>query len=157
MNIIRKIGIHALFIAFFISVFAVPAITVQGVDKNPVFAADVGGSSGRTTGGSSGRTIGGGGGSNCDSQHFCNPIAAQSLSGLLSSLLQVVTAIGAVVVVFFIILAGFNYVTARGDEKKIQSATKTFTWTAVGAAVILGAQVIADALKGTVDQLGVGN
>ena len=158
MNIIRKIGIHALFLAFFITVFAVPALTAQGVSQNLILAAgrDVGGSSGNNIGGSSGRNVGGGGGSNCDLQHFCNPIAANDLSGLLSSLLQVVTAIGAVVVVFFIILAGFNYVTARGDEKKIQSATKTFTWTAVGAAVILGAQVIADALKGTVDQLGVG-
>lgn len=84
---------------------------------------------------------------------FTNPIKATSIQEFLKSLLQVVTTIGAVVVVFFIILAGFNYVTARGDEKKIQAATKTFTWTAVGAAVILGAQVIATAIQGTVNQL----
>jgi heme/copper-type cytochrome/quinol oxidase subunit 2 len=85
---------------------------------------------------------------------FTNPIKAQDLSELLTSLLQVVTTLGAIVVVFFIIVAGFNYVTARGDEKKIQSATKTLTWTAVGAAVILGAQVIATAIQGTVNELG---
>lgn len=85
---------------------------------------------------------------------FCNPIAADDLSTLLSDLLRVVTLIGSIVVVFFIILAGFKYVTARGDEKQIQSATKTLTWTAVGAAVILGAQVLADAIQGTVNELG---
>ncbi len=88
---------------------------------------------------------------------FDNPIKATSLQGFLSSLLKVVTMLGAIVVVFFIIFAGFNYVTARGDEKKIQAATKTLTWTAVGAAVILGAQVIATAIQGTVNELGSGN
>lgn len=88
---------------------------------------------------------------------FENPIQATSLQGFLQSLLQVVTMLGAIVVVFFIILAGFNYVTARGDEKKIQAATKTLTWTAVGAAVILGAQVISTAIQGTVNELGSGN
>lgn len=160
MNTIRKIGIHALFIAFLMSTFAIPALVAQGVPID--FSAVSGqgssfsGNSGSSFSGNSGSSFSGGAAGKCDSQHFCNPIAANDLSGLLSSLLRVLTAIGAVVVVFFIILAGFNYVTARGDEKKIQSATKTFTWTVIGAAVILGAQVIADALKGTVNELGVG-
>jgi len=89
---------------------------------------------------------------------FKNPLGANAtLQGFLKSILKVVTMLGAIVVVFFIIFAGFNYVTARGDEKKIQAATKTFTWTAVGAAVILGAQVIANAIEGTVRQLGTGS
>jgi uncharacterized membrane protein len=92
-----------------------------------------------------------------DSMIFKNPIKATSLQDFLKSLLRVVTMLGAIVVVFFIIFAGFNYVTARGDEKKIQAATKTLTWTAVGAAVILGAQVIATAIQGTVNELGSGN
>lgn len=156
MNIVRRIGIHVLFLTFFITVFAAPVLTAQGASKSIVLLAQFSGSGGNSFGGSAGNSFSGGGGSGCDSQHFCNPIAANDLSGLLSGLLQVVTAIGAVVVVFFIILAGFNYVTARGDEKKIQSATKTLTWTVIGAAVILGAQVIADALKGTVNELGIG-
>ncbi len=93
-------------------------------------------------------------GSGANGTLFQNPIQAKDLSGFLSSMLKVVTLLGSIVVVFFIILAGFNYVTARGDEKKIQSATKTLTWTVVGAAVILGAQVLADAIKGTVNELG---
>ncbi|HEY1036995.1 MAG TPA: pilin [Candidatus Paceibacterota bacterium] len=85
---------------------------------------------------------------------FTNPIKADSLSQLLVQLLRVVTMLGAIVVVFFIIWSGFKYVTARGDSKKISEATQTLTWTVVGAAVILGAQVIARAIQNTITQLG---
>ncbi len=85
---------------------------------------------------------------------FANPIKATSLAALLNDLLRIVTILGSIVVVFFFILAGFNYVTARGDSAKISAATQTFTWTAVGAAVILGAQVIARVIQGTITQLG---
>lgn len=88
-------------------------------------------------------------------QYFTNPIQADTLDGFLLQLLDVVILIGAIVIVFFLILAGFKYVTARGDEKQISSAHQTLTWTIVGAAVVLGARVIASAIKATVDQLGV--
>lgn len=88
-------------------------------------------------------------------QYFTNPIQAKTLDGFLLQLLDVVILIGAIAIVFFLILAGFKYVTARGDEKQISSAHQTLTWTIVGAAVVLGARVIASAIKATVDQLGV--
>lgn len=84
---------------------------------------------------------------------FSNPIKANDLSTLLTDLLKVVTTIGAVVVVFFLILAGFKYVTARGDSKKISEAHNTLTWTVIGAMVLLGAQVIATAIQGTINEL----
>ena len=88
-------------------------------------------------------------------QYFTNPISSTTLDGFLLRLLDVVILIGAIAVVFFLILAGFKYVTARGDEKQISSATSTLTWTVVGAAIILGARVIASAIRATVDQLGI--
>lgn len=88
-------------------------------------------------------------------QYFTNPIDSTTLDGFLLKLLDVVILIGAIAVVFFLILAGFKYVTARGDEKQISSATSTLTWTVVGAAIILGARVIASAIQATVNQLGV--
>jgi heme/copper-type cytochrome/quinol oxidase subunit 2 len=87
--------------------------------------------------------------------YFTNPIQADTLDGFLLQLLNVVILIGAIVVVFFLILAGFKYVTARGDEKQISSAHQTLTWTIVGAAIVLGAKVIASAIQATVSQLGV--
>ena len=88
-------------------------------------------------------------------QYFTNPIQADTLDGFLLQLLDVVILIGAIVVVFFLILAGFKYVTARGDEKQISSAHQTLTWTVVGAAVVLGARVIASAIQATVNELGI--
>jgi heme/copper-type cytochrome/quinol oxidase subunit 2 len=87
--------------------------------------------------------------------YFNNPIDADTLDGFLLQLLDVVILIGAIVVVFFLILAGFKYVTARGDEKQITSAHQTLTWTIVGAAIVLGARVIASAIEATVNELGI--
>jgi hypothetical protein len=87
------------------------------------------------------------------SSFFNNPIKAKNLNELLVDFLKVITTLGAIVVVFFFILAGFKYVTARGDEGKVSDATRMFTWTTVGAAVILGAQVIARVIENTVRQL----
>lgn len=88
-------------------------------------------------------------------QYFTNPIQADTLDGFLLQLLDVVILIGAIVVVFFLILAGFKYVTARGDEKQISSAHQTLTWTIVGGAIVLGARVLASAIQATVNELGV--
>lgn len=88
-------------------------------------------------------------------QYFTNPIQADTLDGFLLQLLDVVILIGAIVVVFFLILAGFKYVTARGDEKQISSAHQTLTWTIIGGAIVLGARVLATAIEATVNQLGV--
>ena len=88
-------------------------------------------------------------------QYFTNPIDTDTLDGFLVKLLDVVILLGAIAVVFFLILAGFKYVTARGDEKQISSAHQTLTWTIVGGAIVLGAQVIAKAIQATVNQLNV--
>lgn len=88
-------------------------------------------------------------------QYFTNPIQADTLDGFLLQLLDVVILIGAIAVVFFLILAGFKYVTARGDEKQISSAHQTLTWTIVGGAIVLGARVLASAIQATVNELGI--
>ncbi|MDD5318287.1 MAG: hypothetical protein PHF79_00485 [Candidatus Pacebacteria bacterium] len=99
-----------------------------------------------------GSNSGNGGGSNGPT--LINPLTgSDSLSSFLDQILTVVIDIGAVVIVFFIIYAGFLYVTARGSEEQIKKAHMTLTWTVVGAAVILGAKVISAAISGTVGAL----
>ncbi len=84
---------------------------------------------------------------------FPNPIQATSLNGLLRDLMRIVIELGAIAVVLFIMYAGYLFVTARGDTKQIESAKGTLTWTIIGGMVLLGAQVIADAIQGTVNEL----
>ena len=49
--------------------------------------------------------------------------------------------------VLFIILAGFKYVTARGDPGKIKSAHEILTWTLIGLAIAIAAETLAIAFK----------
>ncbi len=83
-----------------------------------------------------------------------NPLPGnKDLATFLKNILRLVFIVGTVVVVFFIVLAGFKYVTAQGDPKKITDAHNMLLWTAVGAAVLLGAQTIADVIANTVKDL----
>jgi hypothetical protein len=60
------------------------------------------------------------------------------------------------VLVIYFILAGLKYVTARGDEAAIKKAHEMLKWTAVGGAILLGAEVIQKLITGTISQLGTG-
>jgi heme O synthase-like polyprenyltransferase len=47
-----------------------------------------------------------------------------------------------VVAVIFIIYAGFRYVTSEGDQKRIDSARKTLTWSIIGLIIVIMAYFI---------------
>ena len=82
-----------------------------------------------------------------------NPIGATSVSSLVEAIAKVVAEVGIMVAAVFIIYSGFLYVSARGSEDQLKKAHTTFTWTIIGTAVILGAWVIATALKATIESL----
>jgi predicted membrane protein len=87
---------------------------------------------------------------------FDNPLGVQggNLQTFLYALLdKVVIPLGAIVVVFSIILAGYKYITAQGDPKAISAAHQQLTWTAIGAAVLLGAKVLSMVITNTVKSL----
>lgn len=82
-----------------------------------------------------------------------NPIGSGSLQEFMARILRIFVILGTMVVVFFIIYAGLQYVLARGDTTQIEAAHKTLWGTVVGAAIILGAEVIARVIEGTVKEL----
>lgn len=84
---------------------------------------------------------------------FTNPLKAESITDLLSAVLSIVVQVGLVFIVFFIIFAGFKYVTARGDTTKIKEAHQALMATLIGSAIVLGSYAIAKALESTVEQL----
>lgn len=84
---------------------------------------------------------------------FKNPLAFRTLQEFFTALLEVIVLIGIPVVVLAIIFVGFLFVTAQGNEQKISSAKRALVWTLLGALLILGAQVLATAVEGTVNQL----
>lgn len=84
-----------------------------------------------------------------------NPIGTKSgtLGELLDMLLSTLLMIGSIVIVCAIILAGFKYITAQGDTKQIEAAHQQLFWTAIGAAILLGARIIAKVIENTVRAL----
>lgn len=129
----------------------------------PLFAiAQTPGGGGSTSGtpgggGSTSGTPGGGGSSQSVAINFQNPlsIGETTISGFIRAVLEnIVIPIGAVASVFFIIYAGFMFVTARGSEDKLKSAKTAILNAVIGSLIILGSWAIAQVISGTVAQLG---
>lgn len=82
-----------------------------------------------------------------------NPLATDSLAGLLKLVLDAIIQIGIVVVTLMIVYCGFLFVVAQGNEEKIRSARSALMWTVIGAVILLGAKVIAEVINNTVKAL----
>ena len=83
-----------------------------------------------------------------------NPIKSTDIYGLISAVLDFVVKIGAAIVVFFMVYAGFLFVTAQGSDDKISKAKATFFWTVIGALVLLGASTLSQIVCNTANDLG---
>ena len=87
-------------------------------------------------------------------QTIQNPLGnVQTIPALVSALLGIVLQIGVPVAVFFLILAGFFFVSARGDVAKLTKAKSTFMWTIVGIALLVGAEALIQIIQATINQL----
>lgn len=79
-----------------------------------------------------------------------NPLAFTSLQDFIVAILNIVIVISTPIVVIFIILAGFKYVTARGNASSIEEATRALTYAIIGGVLIIGAVAIAEIIKGLI-------
>ena len=86
-------------------------------------------------------------------ENIPNPLGVSSFAELVANLANAVTKIAIPFVVVFLIYAGMLFVTARGDVKQLETAKKTFYWTIVGAAVVVGASALANAAVSFVQSL----
>lgn len=82
-----------------------------------------------------------------------NPLSSDTMAEFIKEVANIVMQLGGVVAVIFIIWSGFLFVTARGSEEQLKKAKSTFTWTIIGAMILLGAYVIATAVVGFVTSL----
>ena len=84
-----------------------------------------------------------------------NPLAGSginSVPGLLTAILNALLIIAVPIIVFFIIFAGFSYVTAQGNPEKIKTATRSLTYAIIGGVLILGGVAIAEIIESVVNQ-----
>ncbi len=67
--------------------------------------------------------------------------------------LKVLVIVALPIITLFMVVAGFMFIAARGNESKLTEAKKNFMYVIIGALLILGAWVIATLIGGTVTQL----
>lgn len=89
---------------------------------------------------------------------YSNPIAyvdsygtaVDSVPRFLLALVDLIFLIAVPVIVICIIYSGFLFVTAGDNEAQIGKARTVFTWTVIGAGVLLGAKAIELAVQNTI-------
>lgn len=93
-----------------------------------------------------GQSTGGGG-------SLSNPLKFDNLQDFLAATLDAIAQIALPFVVLAVIYSGFLFVTARGNEDKLNKAKTAFFWTVIGALIVLGASAISAVIEGTITQL----
>jgi len=74
------------------------------------------------------------------------------LMTLVTNLINWAVGLAALVCVVILIVSGYKYITASGDENKIQSATKTLTFAIIGLVVCFIAVIL---VKFVLQRIGV--
>ncbi len=73
---------------------------------------------------------------------FPNPLAATTFSELITNIAKFLLNLALAFAFIMIIWAGFKFVTSGGNEEKLTSAKRNFTWTIIGIAIILAANAL---------------
>jgi hypothetical protein len=79
-----------------------------------------------------------------------NPLSAPSIEQLFIDIIGLAITLLTPLVVIFIILAGFKYVTARGKPEEIKKATAALTYAIIGGVIIIGAFAISTIIANTI-------
>jgi len=82
-----------------------------------------------------------------------NPLSFCSIQDFVAGALKVLVQIALPIIGFFIVLVGFQFIMAQGNEGKLKDAKKNFLYVIIGSALVLGAWVLATLLGATVSQL----
>ena len=77
------------------------------------------------------------------------PGVGATFEDFIALLIKIIQAVTIPALVISIIYAGYILVTAGGNEQQITKGKTWIIWTLAGAAIVLGAQVIADMVFGT--------
>ena len=82
-----------------------------------------------------------------------NPLQFSDIASFIAGALKVLVIVALPIITVFIVISGFMFVAARGNEKKLEDAKRNFVYVIIGAILILGAWVIATLIGGTISQI----
>jgi hypothetical protein len=70
------------------------------------------------------------------------PDVGTGLPNLISNVITIVFAAAGLYAFFNLMIAGFSYITAAGDEKKIMAATQSINMSLIGLVVMVAAAAV---------------
>jgi hypothetical protein len=84
-----------------------------------------------------------------------NPLNSNfsSIPAFIAGALKALALIALPIIVLFLVISGFYFITAQGNHEKLDKAKLNFFYVVIGAILILGAWIIATLIAGTVNQL----
>jgi hypothetical protein len=77
-----------------------------------------------------------------------NPIEEENVLEVAKTGIQLAIFLAALVCVVVLIASGYSYITAAGDEQKIEKATKTLTFAIVGLVICFIAVILVQFVMG---------
>lgn len=96
-----------------------------------------------------------GGGTNITTK-INNPLGQngpQTIPDFIKAVINIVLVVGIPIVALAIIYTGFLFVSAQGNPEKLTKAKNSLMYVLIGAALLLGAFVIAEAIGTTVEEI----
>lgn len=87
-----------------------------------------------------------------ETEELINPLAFDNFVDFLSAILAVVMVIAVPIIIFFLVYAGFLYVTAQGNSEQVSKATRALTYAIIGGLIILGAEALSVIIQNIVGE-----
>ncbi len=91
--------------------------------------------------------------SNTGSGSLLNPVTMCNIQDFVAKALQTLVLIALPIIGFFIVIAGFQFIWARGNQAALSKAKQNFMYVIIGACLVLGAWVLATLIGSTISQL----
>lgn len=84
-----------------------------------------------------------------------NPIGGGDMTivDFIQKVIDFALTIGIPIIAIAIIYAGLLFVTARGNDKQLETAKNAFTYAVIGGAILLGAFIFAKLIKETIESI----
>ena len=83
-----------------------------------------------------------------------NPLGTTTINDIANAILDILMIFAVPIILFFIVWAGFLYVTAGGNQDRITKATKALMYAVIGGVIVLGAKVLLEVINNTISTFG---
>lgn len=80
-----------------------------------------------------------------------NPLKKEfsDIPSLVNGLVKIALQVGTIIAVLALVWVGFKFILAQGNPGEIEKARQALWWVIIGIAILFGAQIIVEIIKGT--------